>query len=66
MTNISSRQVTALAHMAIKQAKILRSDGLAREARQLAKLGQLMASSSVLISSPVLVPATIRRENVRT
>lgn len=61
MTKLSSRQISTLAQMTIKQAKILRSQGFAREARQLAEYGLALASSRAFFSSPKIVPSVVRR-----
>lgn len=61
MNHLSSHQIRALAQMAIKQAKILRSEGLSWEARQLTEHGLALASSRVLIDPPRLVPVAVRR-----
>lgn len=60
MTEISPRLISDLAQMAIKQAKILRNDGLSSEAQELAKLGLAMAYSSTRVTPPRLVPNSSR------
>ncbi len=61
MRKLTPRLISDLAHMAIKQSKILHTEGLSREARLLAGYGRALALSSLQASPPRLVPVKVKR-----